>query len=112
MKDENYDQEEACRFFEEFANEVFSDCHMAPLNEKYQLDSFFLLLFDQENMYTLSELIEVVKQEEQGEFIKPTALSVVDGAVGFFSFYERKNERLRYPKKMKKTITVQGYADR
>lgn len=64
MKDENYDQEEACRFFEEFANEVFSDCHMAPLNEKYQLDCFFLLLFDQENMYTLSELIEVVKQEE------------------------------------------------
>ena len=45
--------------------------------------------------------------------MKPTAPSAtVDGAVGFFSFYEIKKERLRYPKKMKKTITVQGYADR
>lgn len=44
--------------------------------------------------------------------MKPTAPSaIVDGAVGF-SFYKRKIERLRYQKKMKITITVQGYADR
>lgn len=64
MQDEKYDREEACGYFEQLANEVFSDCHMTPLNEKYQLDSLYIMSFAQENMYSLSELIEVVKQEE------------------------------------------------
>lgn len=53
----DYDKQDAQIYFEQLANEVFGECHMAPLNPKYELDSMYLLTFGEHDMYSLSELI-------------------------------------------------------
>lgn len=60
---DDYHQQDAQIYFENLVNEVFAECHMAPLNPKYQLDSMYLLTFGDRDMYSLSELIEATDLE-------------------------------------------------
>lgn len=57
-KDE-YVQREALTAFTELAEEVLGECNMIDLDEKYQLDYLFLHSFGEEEMYTLSDVIEI-----------------------------------------------------
>lgn len=59
----DYHRQDAQIYFENLADKVFAECHMAPLNPKYQLDSMYLLTFGDRDMYSLSELIEATDME-------------------------------------------------
>lgn len=62
-EDGEYRQQDALVQFENLANDVFSECHMAPLDPKYQLDAMYLTTFGDRDMYSLSEVIEAMDSE-------------------------------------------------
>ena len=62
-EDGEYRQQDALVHFESLANDVFSECHMAPLDPKYQLDTMYLKTFGDHDMYSLSEVIEAMDSE-------------------------------------------------
>lgn len=56
---EDYSQKEALAVFTGLAEEVLGECNMTALNEKYQLDYLFIHSFGEDEMYTLSDVIEI-----------------------------------------------------
>lgn len=61
---EEYDREKAKRFFVDLANVTLTACHMAPINEEYELDSWLLNCYDEEEMYSFVEMLEQNQKRE------------------------------------------------
>lgn len=59
-----YDREDAVKNFERLANTTLSACQMALLNQEYELDYLLLTSFRENDMYSLSDLIEEAESEE------------------------------------------------
>lgn len=53
-----YNMHEAMDWFIAFANDILADCQMALINEKYQIDSFFLASFGATQSYSMADLLE------------------------------------------------------
>lgn len=60
--DGKYDQQTARDYFINFANEIFHECEMAPVNEHYQLDYLLLSCYGEEDMYSYSDLLEKTQE--------------------------------------------------
>lgn len=56
----NYVWEDAKREFTVLADQTLAACNMAKLSEKYELDSLLLACFQEDEMYSYSEMLEAV----------------------------------------------------
>lgn len=56
----NYVSEDAKREFTVLADQTLAACSMAKLSEKYELDSMLLACFQEDEMYSYSEMLEAV----------------------------------------------------
>ncbi len=54
-----YVRQDALNTFVALANQIFSRCHMMELDERYQLDYLFCSTYGEQDMYSLSDVIEV-----------------------------------------------------
>lgn len=57
---ENYVCEDAKKEFMVLADQTLAACNMAKLSEKYELDSLLLACFQEDEMYSYSEMLEAV----------------------------------------------------
>lgn len=62
---DKYNAEEVTKYFEEVANATLSTCDMAPLNREYELDTLFYLCFQESEMYSLADVLDVLENERQ-----------------------------------------------
>ena len=53
-----YQKDAAAEYFEEMANTVLEACQMEPLDRHYRLDALLLSSFKEEEMFSISDLIE------------------------------------------------------
>lgn len=56
----NYNQQDALIAFDNLANATLSACNMCQINEQYELDTVLRSCYGKEEMYTYSELLEVI----------------------------------------------------
>lgn len=54
----DYKKEDAVRYFETMTNAVLEACQMEPLNRNYRLDAILLSSFQEEEMLSVSDMIE------------------------------------------------------
>lgn len=54
----DYVRQDALDIFTALANQIFSRCQMMRLDERYQLDCLFIATYGEEEMYSLSDVIE------------------------------------------------------
>lgn len=67
----DYQCEDARIFFIQMADEILTECQMAPVSEAYQLDYLLLFCYMEEDMYSLADIIEAAEKEETGYIQKP-----------------------------------------
>ena len=60
---DKYNAIEAISYFEEVANATLSTCDMAPLNREYELDALFYLCFQETEMYSLADVLDIFENE-------------------------------------------------
>ncbi len=60
---EQYDRQEAMAYFETLANTTLLACQMAPVSPEYELDYLLLSGFCENDMYSLSDLIDEAERE-------------------------------------------------
>lgn len=58
QEQEEYDREKAEKIFVDLANVTLTACHMAPINEEYELDAWLLECFGEEEMFSYMEMLE------------------------------------------------------
>ena len=58
----DYEQEEAKNYFIELANATLSACGMTSISKKIKLDMLLLSTFQKEEMYSYSEVIDVISE--------------------------------------------------
>ncbi len=54
----HYNKEDAREFFITFANTTLAACRMLPVSEEYELDSLLLHSFQEEDMYSIADMME------------------------------------------------------
>ncbi len=64
---DHYEQACALEQFEQLANSTLTACNMMQLNEKYELDALLLLCYQNEDIYSYSELLEATHQSLQDQ---------------------------------------------
>ena len=60
-----YNREEAVRYFEEVANATLLSCNMALLNQEYDTDSLFYLCFQENDMYSLADVLDEIERQKR-----------------------------------------------
>lgn len=64
---DEYNAAEVVKSFEEVANATLSGCNMALLNKEYDLDSLFYLCIQKSEMYSLSDVLDEIRIQQQQE---------------------------------------------
>lgn len=59
-----YDRDDAVLYFEEVANATLSSCNMALLNQEYEMDSLFYLCFQENDMYSLADVLDEIERQK------------------------------------------------
>lgn len=62
---DGYDAAEMIKRFEEIANATLSSCNMALLNKEYDLDSLFYVCFQESEMYSLADVLDEVRMQQE-----------------------------------------------
>lgn len=62
----DYNNEEAREYFITFANTALTACRMVPVSEEYELDSLLLHSFQEEDMYSMAEMMEKLDRGGDG----------------------------------------------
>ena len=62
---DGYNAAEVVKSFEEVANATLSGCNMALLNKEYDLDSLFYLCIQKSEMYSLSDVLDEIRIQQQ-----------------------------------------------
>lgn len=57
-----YEQNSAKEYFVNMANATLSSCGMTPINEKYKLDMVLLSTYQKDDMYSYSEVVEIISE--------------------------------------------------
>lgn len=55
-----YRQQDALEVFEKLAESTLTACNMCPLDERYELDAVLKMCYQKDEMYSFSELLEIV----------------------------------------------------
>ncbi len=59
---DGYSQKLARAYFTRLANDTLNACNMSPINEDYELDAVLLACFQQEDMYSYSDVMEALNE--------------------------------------------------
>ncbi len=62
---DDYEAKEAKKLFCDLANSTLNACNMAVLSEDYQLDVALLATFQEEEMYSYSDILDVLSLQEE-----------------------------------------------